>query len=317
MATYAGLALCASCGILTWAASFVLIDRGNAQLLAPASIRLRVVWRLFVHVCDICSQAGLVPVLLKLQAWRAASDVLACRLSQLKPLLSREQACAALLLADCAAAFTCLLFSRSLVGMSVPVFALAAALPIWNAACRRKREIQLAKEMPDALRALALALSSGETLSQAIDYVGSHGQGPTAEAFSRVAMRLRCGDSVQEALCLLEDELVVPRMGLVITALLVSQRTGSPLRSLLQTSAELAEKQGELERLLAVKTAQVRLSVRIVCLLPLTMVALLSLLSPDFQVGLSTPAGAGSVIVALLMDGLALFIVRRLMKGVI
>lgn len=317
MAAYAGIALCASCGILTWIASFVLIDRGNASLLAPVSIRLRVVWRHFVHVCDICSRVGPIRMLLKLQAWQAASDVLAHQLSQLKPLLSREQACAALLLADSIAALICLLFSCSPVGMCVPVFALMVALPIWDAACRRKREIQLAKEMPDALRALALALSSGETLAQAIDYVGSHGQGPTAEAFSRVAMRLRCGDSVQEAVCLLEDELVVPRMGLVITALLVSQRTGSPLRSLLQTSAELAEKQGELERLLSVKTAQVRLSVRIVCLLPLVMVALLSLLSPDFQAGLGTPAGAGSVIVALLMDGLALFIVRRLMKGVI
>lgn len=317
MENYAGLGLCLGCGALMGIAGFLAIDRRQGGTDAPVSIRLRIFWRSFVHLCDRASNLHLVRLLLTLSAWQAACDAFAQAFSKLKPLLSREQACAALLLFDSMAALVCLALSRSVLGMCVPVCALILAVPIWDAALRRRRSLQLAKEMPDALRALALALSSGETLAQAIDYVGSHGKGPTTLAFSRVAMRLRCGDSVQEALVFLEDELNVPRMGLVITALMVSQRTGSPLRSLLQTSAELAEKQGDLERLLAVKTAQVRLSVRIVCLLPLVMVALLSLLSPDFKEGLRTAAGAGSVAVALMMDGLALVIVRRLMKGVI
>ena len=47
-----------------------------------------------------------------------------------------------------------------------------------------------------------------------------------------------------------------------------SHRTGSPLRDLLARSAALVERQGEFERELEVKTAQVRLSARIVCSLP-------------------------------------------------
>ena len=60
-----------------------------------------------------------------------------------------------------------------------------------------------------------------------------------------------------------------------------------------------------------------RLSVRIVCLLPVVMVGLLALISPDFQRGLLTPSGVGCVLVALLLDGAALALIRRFMRGVL
>ena len=69
--------------------------------------------------------------------------------------------------------------------------------------------------------------------------------------------------------------------------------------------------------MLVVKTAQVRLSVRIVCLLPVAMVGLLTLMSPDFQQGLLTPSGVGCVCAAMMLDALALFLIRRMMAGVV
>ena len=112
-------------------------------------------------------------------------------------------------------------------------------------------------------------------------------------------------------------ELDAPGVGLLVCALTISQRTGSPLRGLFQRSAQLVERQQEFERTLSVRTAQVRLSVRVVCLLPLLMVGLLSLISVDFQRGLSTTAGTLCVVVALGLDAVALLIIRRLMRGVL
>ena len=85
---------------------------------------------------------------------------------------------------------------------------------------------------------------------------------PSAEPFGRLSLRLRCGLGTEEALGLLAGELEAPGVELLATALVVSHRTGSPLRELLTRSARLVERQGEFQRLLAVKTAQVRLSVR-------------------------------------------------------
>lgn len=121
----------------------------------------------------------------------------------------------------------------------------------------------------------------------------------------------------EEALTALAGELPAPGVGLLATALVISHRTGSPLKGLFQRSAVLVERQGEFERLLSVKTAQVRLSVRIVCLLPAVMVAILATISPDFQKGLATASGVMCVCAAAVLDGLAVLIIRRLAKGVL
>lgn len=193
----------------------------------------------------------------------------------------------------------------------------AGAAAGWEASRRQRERRAVSSAMPGIYRTLSVALASGQTLAQAVAYVGVHERGPAARVFSRMSLRLRCGMPTEEAVDLLAEELAVPGCDLLATALVISHRTGSPLRELLLRSAALAERQEEFERSLGVKTAQVRLSVRIVCLLPAVMLALLALISPDFQQGLLTPVGMGCVTVAALLDGVALLLVRRLMRGVL
>lgn len=191
------------------------------------------------------------------------------------------------------------------------------AVRVCHADWARRRRAEALREMPGIYRTLSVAMGSGETLTQAVAYVGAHARGPAAEAFSRTALRLRCGETTDEALERLSGELDVPGTGLLVTALAISHRTGSPMRDLLMRSARLVERQEEFERLLAVKTAQVRLSVRIVCTLPALMVGLLSAISPDFRAGLLTPVGMGCLVLAVVLDALALAIIRHLVRGVL
>lgn len=207
--------------------------------------------------------------------------------------------------------------------MGSPVAAAAAAAALAGAALLRERSRQgrlrgeVLASMPGVYRTLSVALGSGQTLSQAVSYVGAHERGPAAEAFGRMSLRLRCGMGTEEAVGLLARELDAPGTELLAAALVISHRTGSPLRDLLMRSATLAERQGEFERLLGVKTAQVRLSVKIVCLLPAVMLCLLALISPDFQAGLLTPVGLGCVSAAAALDGLALALIRRMVREVL
>ena len=231
--------------------------------------------------------------------------------------LGREEAAAALLaglaLAACASG---VLFLTPLAGLVVGG-ALCALVVARDEARQRGKRREVLAEMPGVYRTLAVAMSSGQTLAQAVDYVGAHERGPAADVFARMSLRLRCGVATEDAVSSLAEELDVPGARLLATALVISHRTGSPLRDLLLRSARIAERQGEFERMLVVKTAQVRLSVRIVCLLPVAMVGLLTLMSPDFQQGLLTPSGVGCVCAAMLLDGLALFLIRRMMAGVV
>ena len=231
--------------------------------------------------------------------------------------LGREEAAAALLAGlALAACVSGVLFLTPLAGLVVGG-ALCALVVARDEARQRGKRREVLAEMPGVYRTLAVAMSSGQTLAQAVEYVGAHERGPAADVFARMSLRLRCGVATEDAVSSLAEELDVPGARLLATALVISHRTGSPLRDLLLRSARIAERQGEFERMLVVKTAQVRLSVRIVCLLPVAMVGLLTLMSPDFQQGLLTPSGVGCVCAAMMLDALALFLIRRMMAGVV
>lgn len=307
-----GIVSCAACWGLS---AYVAVGGGRSRhatgwVMRSICLRLR-------RVCVLLGATPLVRVLLRLTSWRSMADALSRAFGQRGLYVGREEACASVILASALLAMLAGLSAGSVLGVIVGLMGIAVGVELWHSSRVRARERALIDEMPQVFRTLAMALGSGETLTQAIEYVGVHERGYAGEAFVHVALRLRCGASTEDAMAQLSRELDAPGVGLLVTALAIAQRTGSPLRSLFQNSARLVERQGEYERLLAVKTAQVRLSVRIVCLLPLVLVCLLSLISVDYQNGLSTPAGTVSLLIAACMDGCALVLIRRLMRGVV
>lgn len=256
-------------------------------------------------------------VLLGMSGWQELAGEATSRAERAGVTLEPGDAVAAAVAAAvCAGAMASVLFDTWLM-LPLALVALFVGVPALSArhAVLRRREANAA--MPAVFRTLSVAMGAGMTLMQAAEYAGARAGGAVGEAFARLALRLRCGVATETALSELSDELHTPGAGLLSTALAISHQTGSPLQGLFQRSAALVERQGEFERLLAVKTAQVRLSVRVVCLLPAVMVALLAAISPDFQKGLSTPAGAGSVALAALLDVAAVAIIRRLVGKVL
>lgn len=208
------------------------------------------------------------------------------------------------------------------LGSSGPLFAVGLAggyggVLLAASSLRRQQARQVAKAIPDAYRSLAGSLGAGQTLSQAIGYVGRHSRGKVGEAFKQGSFELACGASVEEALDVVCGSIDDPSVGLLSCALLVSQRTGAPLAPLLERSAELVEDKEGLETLLHTKTAQVRFSAAVVMVLPLLLVGLLLLISPDFRAGVASPIGLGSLFVAALLDLAAIAIMRSLLKGVL
>lgn len=304
-----------TCALGVWGASWCALAGGSARHVTGWRHRLAV--RRLRELCALLGAQLPVTLLLRSSAWCAAADAIQRSLVPRGVLVGRREACAMLLLSSLVGSVTLAVSSASPIGFVIGLLATLVAVPLWDSSRRRARERALVDEMPEVFRTLAMALGSGETLTQAVEYVGMHERGYAGEAFSHAALRLRCGASTEEAMRGLADELDAPGVGLLTTALVIAQRTGSPLRSLFQSSARLVERQGEYERMLAVKTAQVRLSVRVVSLLPLLLVGVLSLISVDFQHGLATVPGTMSVLVAAAMDAVALLIIRRLMEGVL
>lgn len=308
--------LCVVCGAIAWVGAWLLLSEGvviRSAIGARSHAVVHAVRRLLVTV----SGWGIVRAACSWDAYaQTAADMARVTSSFDRPLVL-EEAQALLFLSFPLGGLSASLLAHSVVGLLLVPAALAWVLGMRYALLVRARTKKVAEEMPGVLRTMATAMESGNTLVQAVEYVGLHEHGPAAESFARASLRLRCGVSVEGALSELAHELDAPGVDLMATALVISQRTGSPLRDLLRRSATLVEQHGEFERLLAVRTAQVRLSVRIVCSLPIVMVCLLTLISPDFRQGLATVSGMTCLALAFVMDGLALVLIRRIMGSVL
>lgn len=262
-------------------------------------------------------QTGLVRVAGELDSWRRATRA-AMLLEPVRALGIDAAGVRGLIFSLCVAALVLgLVVARSAIGAVAGLGLSLAGIAAWASARERAWAAELSRQVPEAFRSLAGALAAGRTLAQAISYVGATGKGPLQREFARASLRVSCGISPTEALSELAGRTQAPGVALMVTALAVSARTGAPLQGLFMRSARLVERRFELERELAAKTAQVRLSARIVSAMPALMVAVLSLLSPDFREGLATPVGAGCVCVAAVLDAVALLIIRRLMRGVV
>ena len=255
-------------------------------------------------------QTGLVRVAGELDSWRRATRA-AMLLEPVRALGLDAAGVRGLIFSLCVAALVLgLLVARSAIGAVAGLGLALAGIAAWASARERAWAAELSRQVPETFRSLAGALAAGRTLAQAISYVGATGKGPLQREFARASLRVSCGISPTEALSELAGRTKAPGVALMVTALAVSARTGAPLQGLFMRSARLV-------RELAAKTAQVRLSARIVSAMPALMVAALSLLSPDFREGLATPVGAGCVCVAAVLDAVALLIIRRLMRGVV
>lgn len=311
---------CVACGAGAWMAAWLLMKgpEGDLRMLAARRVAL-------LHACrrGLLALAGTpaIEALLAQRDVRDVADTLERRTSVSATFdaaeLTRPELVSALVVLLAAGCVAAGVLARSVLGALASLVVAIAGMHLWASAGRRRRAQELAQEMPGVLRTMATALESGHTLVQAVEYVGLHERGHAAGPFARASLRLRCGMSVDDALEELRRELSAPGVDLMVTALSISQRTGSPLRSLLRRSAVLVEQQGEFERMLAVRTAQVRLSVRIVCCLPPLMVLVLAIISPDFQEGLGTVPGLASLGIAACLDATALLIIRRIMEGVL
>lgn len=308
--------VCVACGALAWVACFLVTGSGQSD--GPIAVaRLQSLRRAIRKTVVFVSGTRAIDLALRWGAFSGmAHEIERWSACLPKPLDHREAAAVQLVLMIAACSLGGFV-AQSLLGCAVLALAIVVGMQTRGNARRRSVRMELAHGMPGVLRTLATAMGSGHTLVQAMEYVGLHERGLVAEPFARTSLRLRCGMSVEAALSALEKELEAPGVDLLVTALAISQRTGSPLRELFQRSALLVEEHEERERLLAVKTAQVRLSVRIVCCLPPLMVCVLSLISPDFQQGLFTTPGMVCIVLAAAMDGVALLVIRRILEGVV
>ncbi len=178
----------------------------------------------------------------------------------------------------------------------------------------RRRE-RLEAQTADVMTALSASIKSGMTIEQAFSEMVDTMYPPISEEFALIRERIDAGQPVIAAVKSADKRLQVPRLSLIFQTICISLERGGRLASLMDRLAESTREIERVEERVRTETAGLRLSARIMFLMPFFICGLLYLIEPD-QVMLLFDNLVGNIVlvIAIAMDISAYFIMKKLIE---
>ena len=172
-------------------------------------------------------------------------------------------------------------------------------------------------QLRDFALALASAVRAGLSIRLGLVEAARDLDEPLGSVVAAVLRDLESGQPIDDALARIERELDLPDARLLVTALAVHRRTGGQLPDLLDELAQVVGHRVEARRGARALMDQGRASGAVLAVLPVAFVALLSGTGGD---GLGafyrTPAGAGLLLIGVLLDAAGFVWIRRIVARV-
>jgi tight adherence protein B len=189
-------------------------------------------------------------------------------------------------------------------------------LPIVYIRIRRVRRMRaFIQQLPFALDLMKSSLEAGHSLNRGLQVVVQEFSDPLGSEFRTVLEQTRIGLPLPRAL---EDMLKrVPEddLRLLVVAIKVQTEVGSSLAGIVGRLAEIVRTRQRLRLQIRALTAQSRMGGMIVGSLPIVVLAAFSLVQPGYAAVLfSDPTGQKILKTAIVLDALAFFTIRRLLK---
>ena len=179
---------------------------------------------------------------------------------------------------------------------------------------RSHRRIEIFKEqLPIALITVANAMSAGTSLEKALERAAEETPPPLSPELRRVVEDMQVGYTLEQALEGLRKRVPLEELDAILASILIQRRTGGNLPDLLENTARILQRDIRLRRDLMVLTAQTRVSAQIVGLAPFVLGALFLATNPSYrQVALKNPLGIALIFIALFLEVIGYFAIRRL-----
>ena len=173
----------------------------------------------------------------------------------------------------------------------------------------------LSKQVGDMILLLSNYLRAGHSFIRSMELVSWEMQPPLSDELKTFTKDMNLGASFTDALDDLEKRTKDEDLGLVITAIQINHQIGGNLSEILDnisfTIRERLRLKGEIKTL----TAQGRMTAIVICLLPVGVTLIVSYMNPDFMSLLFTnPIGQGMLILAVLMELVGIFIIRKIIE---
>ncbi|MFT2099117.1 type II secretion system F family protein [Marinomonas sp. 2405UD66-6] len=217
-----------------------------------------------------------------------------------------------------------LLLSRLINSFYLPInpdliFLVIAPLGSWFAYDWLQNQERRAFEetFPVALNMLTSAVSSGESITQAISYVGESLDGKVGNEFRSMGQRLQMGESPDDVFRKACLRLSYPTFYFFVITLRANMERGGQLKDIIQRLNRLMFNMRSIEKKKYALTAEARASVKIVAAIPFIFLLGLRFIQPEnFEYIMFNPNGNMILYYMLVSEFIGISIVWGLMKGV-
>ena len=190
------------------------------------------------------------------------------------------------------------------------------AMPIAYIRFRRQRRLKaFVGQLPFALDLMKSSLEAGHSLNRGLQVVVQEFIDPLGGEFRTVLEQTRIGLPLPRALDDMLKRVPEEDLRLLVIAVKVQSEVGSSLAAIIGRLAEIVRTRQRLRLQVKALTAQSRMGGGIVGLLPIIVLGIFSLIQPSYtRVLFTDPTGIKILKFAMILDTLAFFTIRRLLK---
>jgi tight adherence protein B len=196
-----------------------------------------------------------------------------------------------------------------LIGMAGGAFGVRQ----WLEAKRRARVEEFVAQLPEFARTLSNATSAGRSLLSALQLAADELSDPAATELRLVAEQLRIGASVDDALETLQRRLPSRELAVLVTTLVIQQRTGGDVVTALRDMAETLEARKDLRREVKTIVSGAVQTGYVTGAMGLGLILLMNLVYPGMIDTMArTTSGQVALLIAGSMYAAAFVVVRRM-----
>jgi tight adherence protein B len=178
-----------------------------------------------------------------------------------------------------------------------------------------KREETFLNQFPDAVDMVVRSVRAGHPFSAAMHMIAENMEPPVSTEFKQVLDEVAYGRTMSDALNRMAERVNVPDVRFFVVVINVQQETGGNLGEVLSNLSGILRKRKQMRLKIKALTSEARMTAYILGALPLCVIGVLHLVSPDYLTPLfENQVGKFILGLALVMIGSAFAVVKKMAK---
>jgi tight adherence protein B len=207
---------------------------------------------------------------------------------------------------------------ETVIGPMAPWMAAAGAGAMPKMYRSKKRNKHLAateEQFPEALDFLARSVRAGNAFSIALELYAAEAQEPLKSAFLKVTREMALGAGLEDALRGLVDRIPLFEVRFFVSAVLLQRETGGNLSEVLGKLSLAVRERSKLQGQVKAASGQGRLTAKVLTVLPIAVVVMLRMISPDYLDNLTNdPVGRNLLAAAVISQTLGYLCMQKIAR---